>query len=61
LGLSLTEIFNLFVIADIPGIIEGAAEGKDWDIIFYVILNVITLCLFVPVDTPDIKENMIFW
>jgi GTP-binding protein len=39
-GIVAYEIFN-FVIADIPGIIEGAAEGKDWDIIFYVILNVI--------------------
>ncbi len=34
LGIVPYRDYQSFVMADIPGIIEGAAEGKDWVIIF---------------------------
>jgi GTP-binding protein len=58
LGIVEYRDYKTFVVADIPGIIEGAAEGKG---IGHRFLRHIernsTLLFLVPADAPDIKEQ----
>ncbi len=58
LGIVEYRDFKTFVVADIPGIIEGAAEGKG---IGHRFLRHIernsTLLFLVPADAPDIKQQ----
>ncbi len=58
LGIVPYRNFQTFVVADIPGIIEGAAEGKG---IGHRFLRHIernsTLLFLIPADAPDIKEQ----
>jgi GTP-binding protein len=58
LGIVNYRDYRSFVIADIPGIIEGAAEGKGLGHYFlrHIERNS-TLLFLVPADAPDIKAE----
>lgn len=58
LGIVEYRDFQTFVMADIPGIIEGAAEGKGLGHYFlrHIERNS-TLLFMIPVDTTDIKKE----
>lgn len=58
LGVVYVEAYQSFVIADIPGIIEGAHEGKGLGIRFLKHIEHNAVLLFmIPVDTEDPGED----
>ena len=58
LGIVEYRDFQTFVMADIPGIIEGAAEGKGLGHYFLRHIERNSILLFlIPADAPDIKAQ----